>query len=656
MRPFLPLRRGFGRYISLLLLLAQGWLAAPLSAQAPAENGIEVKPRIARPPDGSAKKSEPQTTPLGGEAMPNQTLGVWQPVLQNPLHKRGGGDAEKKDEHLAVKKAKYLQKKQQVQHFDPNEECGDGGVSQRDGLPYIGANFEGNGENGCPPDNTLAISNGGYIVSCVNSNLYIYNQAGSLLSSTTLYNFFSALQPSPDLCDPKLIYDALADRYILYTQVCDATPSPRQVLLAFSKTNNPLNGWWVYAITGNPLNDFSWLDYPKIGVSNKEFYLTGNLYYGGSGGGYNQAVLYQIPKQAGYSGQSLNWQYWYEMDGNPFTLLPLPQGQGKAYGPGTYLVASRSGGGTSVQFYDLTDDMSASNEQLEYYQVSVPSYEVPPLAGQSSSPYPLDGGDCRTMDGFFLNGVAHFVFTVDNDNWASISYNRLKVSDLKVTQALTTFPGEKDYAYPSVASFAKDATDQSVLVGFLASGNDYDPEIRVKYYDNAMNTSSSILVKEGEGGIGDDCYNPDRELCRWGDYSGMSRKHNASTNTVWMSGCYGGWLDTWETWIAEVKDSGTPISTDDPSQAASRISTFPNPVRQQRFTAVMSANEAMPVVFQLLSANGSLVQDLYRGSLLPGDNQFSFHTGHLPPGTYMIRAVATNNNKIVAHEKIIVAP
>jgi len=641
--------------LSLLLLLVQCWLAVPLYAQTAAETGTEPKPVITKSPDGGGKKSAPQITPLGGEALPTQPLEAWQPVLQNPPRKRGGDDAEKEDEYLAIKKAKYLQKRQGVQHFDPNEECG-GSVTQRDGLPYIGANFEGNGDNGCPPDNTLAISNGGYIVSCVNSNLYIYNQSGSLLSSTTLYNFFGVLNPPPDLCDPKLIYDALADRYVLYTQVCNAQPSARQVLLAFSKTNNPINGWWVYAITGNPLNDYSWLDYPKIGVSNKEFYLTGNLYYGGSGGGYNQSVLYQIPKQAGYSGQSLNWQYWYDMDGNPFTLLPLPQGQGKNYGPGTYLIASRSGGGSSLQFYDLTDDMSASNERLDYYQVNVPAYEVPPLAGQASSPYPLDGGDCRSMDGFYLNGVAHFVFTVDNDNWASVSYNRINVNDLKVTQALITFPGEKDYAYPSVASFSKDANDQSALVGFLASGIDYDPEIRVKYYDNAMNTASSLLVKEGDGGIGDGCYNPERDLCRWGDYSGMSRKHNASTNTVWMSGCYGGWLDSWETWIAEIKDSGTPIATDEPGRSAAQMSAFPNPVRQQRFTAVVAASRATPVVFRFLSANGSLVQELYRGSLLPGDNSFSFHTGHLPPGHYVLQAASTDNNTILAHEKVVIAP
>ncbi|MCB0518363.1 MAG: hypothetical protein KDD27_05465, partial [Saprospiraceae bacterium] len=467
-----------------------------------------------------------------------------------------------------------------------------------------------------------------------------------------LYDFFSPLNPTVNLCDPKVIYDPGADRFILFTQGCDGFAIPNQVLLAFSQTNNPTNSWWVYGLTGDPLGNNSWLDYPKIGISNNEFYLTGNLY--SSSGNYVQSVIYQITKASGYGGNnSLQWQFWSNIAGNPFTLQPLSWGHGSTYGPGIYLVASRSGGGNIIQFYDLTNDMTASNETLNYMPVTVDAYTVPPPGLQPNGLY-MDTGDNRMMDGFYLNGTAHFVFSEAKGDWSAIRYNRLDVANLAYQYQQTYNTGVRDYSYGSVASFTNDPSDKTVLVGFVAVGESNAPEYRVKYYGDNMETASSILVKGGTGSVSANfCYDPDREFVRWGDYTGMSRKHNSSNPKIWTSSCFGKSNGSWGTWIAEINDDGNvPVLEND--GPAIGLNVAPNPASNGRFTVNVRVEAIEEADFKLIDQQGKTVANLYRGHLLPGENQFSFLQDALATGAYYLVITSTSTHKILANEKVMV--
>lgn len=73
------------------------------------------------------------------------------------------------------------------------------------------------------------------------------------------------------------------------------------------------------------MNDNSWFDYPKMSISNNELYITGNLFTNSSN--FNQAILYQIQKAAGYSGGNLNWQYWNNIAGSPLHYVPFHTGK-----------------------------------------------------------------------------------------------------------------------------------------------------------------------------------------------------------------------------------------------------------------------------------------------------------------------------------------
>ncbi|HNW72538.1 MAG TPA: T9SS type A sorting domain-containing protein [Bacteroidales bacterium] len=588
-----------------------------------------------QPPDGYATKSEIITTPCSGlNNTPTNDL-QWRPLLApvRVIH-RSTQDArirQLKEQRMEIKMESEKHKGNEVENATQSV------------VPTIGSNFAGNGNSGFSPlDNSIAISNGGIIVSVANTTIEVDNTQGQNLYYKDLLSFIN----DPEIegvCDPVIIYDSGSDRFIFFCQVSPLNSLKSKLLIYFSKSNNPLDGWWYYKLTGNPLNDYSAFDYPKLGLSTNELYICGNLYR--DNGPYNQSVIYQIPKTPGYNGQNINWQYWKNISGNPFTITPLSWGQQGNYGPGCYFVASESGDGSMIKFYNLTDDMSSGSEKLEYYEVNVTPYQVAPNALQAGSGVKLNTNDCRMLSGFFLNGIAHFVFhSMREGGYAGINYNRLTVSSLTNQSNLFGLNGS-DYCYPSVSSFGTDDTDQSVMIGFLKSNSSEYPSIRVVNCDQDMNWSSSTQVMAGSSYV---YYTGDPE--RWGDYSGTCRKNNASRPTVWMSGMYGNASNYWDTWIAEIY--GTASGLADNSNQNTRLKLIPNPV-VDLFAIEFELQEPVELTITIIDATGKTVRDLYSGKGRQGKNHFSFNKSNLSPGAYFL--ILKTNNKIIKNEKLVIA-
>src|ERR1035437_4276505 len=424
----------------------------------------------------------------------------WRAKLQ---HKISENDGPNQDVLNAIKAEKFNIKKQNLPvnsmaASDDNKE-----KSTASFGPVLGVNFQGNSNTqGCPQDNTIAISNGGLIASLVNSDIEYYNSSGAYINGMTLVNFYNDNTLSTFICDPKVIYDPQADRFIFYSQTCDGSSATSRVIISFSNTNDPSGLWTYYELTGNPMNDGSWFDYPKIAVSTDEVFITGNLFY--DAGTFNQSVVYQIKKSDGYSQLSLTWQYWSNISGSPFTILPVGNGQSGNYGPpGIHLVNTFSNGGSSFNYYYIDNNLSNS-PTMTYYSIPTTAYSVAGHASQSGTTHILDNGDCRAMNGFYLNGIIHFVFCCDIGSGRNgINYNRFTV--LNQTNASYSFgsAGNFDYCYPAVASISSSSTDKSVAIAFVRSSGAIYPETRVVTCDDAGNWSNSVLVKAGDGYISD---------------------------------------------------------------------------------------------------------------------------------------------------------
>jgi hypothetical protein len=541
-------------------------------------------------------------------------------------------------------------KESKLQHklnsYNPSEES----HSPRAVNPAIGTNFEANWSiDGTPPDNTLAISNGGYIVTANNDGIEYYSASGAYLYFDYWSDFFDDPDLSASIYDPRVIYDSGADRFILVA-LHGINANNSKVLVCFSKTNNPQNGWWVYTLTGNPLNNNCWFDYPALGVSNNEIYITGNLFTGNS---FNQVVIYQISKTAGYNGESLDWQYWSGLSASPyeaFSLYPASYGHQGNYGPGIYLVSNENSGENRIRFWDLTDDMGG-NPQLVSYTMNTDDYSPAANALQLGSSDQLDNGDCRIQNAFYLDGKVHFVFHSDiGDGWNGIIYNRIEVNNTTIESTQFGLKGSYDYSYPAVVSFSTSDSDPSVMIAFLRSSEETYPQVRVVNCDQDFTWSPSALVKNGETFV--DFSNGDE---RWGDYTGIARKHNSSSGRIWLAGCYGADIssqnvfNTYKTWVAEIF-AGSVVGVNEPSPVKD-ISVYPNPV-YDLVTILFTAEQSETTTISILDMQGKLIKVLYRDSPRPGVNKLTFNKGPLPAGPYMV-SISTPT-QILKNETIII--
>ncbi len=422
-------------------------------------------------------------------------------------------------------------------------------------TPAIVATFAGNPNDGNTPlDNSVAISNGGYIVSVTNSQIYYYNTSGTPLAYNSIVSFLPPSLSVSGVCDPVVLYDYCADRFIFFCQELNASGhvfSNNRIIICFSVNNNPMNGWYVYALVGDPTGTGGAFDYPKLAVNDSELFITGNIFSEPSGA-YNQSVIFQMNKLNGYAGApSVTYVSYTGILGSPATLLPVSWGQSNCIATGMLLVSTINiSGSTIIKVYQINGNNCCS-PTITYYTASSPPYYLPSDASQLGTTMPINVRDCRVLSGFYLDTIIHFVFNSSDPTTLDdvINYNRLNITTL--TNVSSTFRvAGNDCAYPSVASFATAPTDKSVMIGFgLSSATTY-PQIKVVNCDNSMSWSGSTLVKSSSSYVN---YGyPTAPPERWGDYTGTSRYHSSVTPSIWMSGMFGDASHHWNTWIAEI--------------------------------------------------------------------------------------------------------
>ena len=518
-------------------------------------------------------------------------------------------------------------------------------------APALGTNFVGliNGGGNTPLDNTVAISNSGVIVAFVNHKIGYYNTSGTLTYSADLYAFINDATLVNNVCDPKVIYDNQADKFIFYAQTCDATSANSFVIIGFSVSNDPTAGWNISEFTGNPLGDASWFDYPKIGISNDELFVTGNLFY--EAGGFNESVIYQFNKAQGYAGTSVTWQYWSGITG-AFTILPASFGQTGSYGPGIFLVstAGATSGSTNINLFEITNNIASTTAVLNHYNVSTTSYSTPGDASQLGTTRKLNTGDCRALDGFYLNGTVHFVFHKDaGSGYSGLVYNRVNTTAATNVSTVFSNVGTTDLCYPAIASSSSTATDGSVIIAYNESGSTINPRTCAVACDNSLTWSPPLVVKNGDGYVHYSWATSATD--RWGDYTGMCRKFNASAPEAWMAGMYGTASHIWFQWIAKLTNGvQTEVAVATPENMNMKV--YPNPV-VENYDVVFSLKERQQVSMSLVDMQGKIVADLFTGIAEPGENMFSFNKASLLPGTYTIYIKGTSS--ILKNEKIIIA-
>ncbi len=418
--------------------------------------------------------------------------------------------------------------------------------------PVVGVNFPANVYSGTTPsNNSIAISDSGYIVTVNSTGIAFYKANGTLMYSNLITNFMP-FGSSISVTNPVVTYDTRADRFIF---VCQQMPlsDTGKMYICYSRSSNPgaSVGWFCYSLRSNPAGGDAF-DFPRIAVNDSELFITGNLYGSFSTSPYfDKPIIHQIDKRAGYSGAAMSSIYYPYIAGGAFGLLPVSDGHTAGITTGMYLVSTVNGGGNIINLYKITGNLFSS-PSISYTTISTGSYGVAANSHQLGTSGLLNVGDCRILSGFKLDSTIHFVFNCDaGGGYCGINYNRLNLATN--TNVSTTFGVTgTDYAYPTVVSYATTLTDPSVVIGFGASGTAIYPQVMAVNCDSAMTWSATTLVKSSTTYVGSTS-----GVSAWGNYSGSSRRHNSAAPSVWMNSGYGNPAHNWDTYVAEIHDAAT---------------------------------------------------------------------------------------------------
>jgi len=538
--------------------------------------------------------------------------------------------------------------------------------------PIVFNNFSGNdAKEGTPTDNSIAISNDGIIVSAINSNIRYYNTKGDKLYEKTFYDFLADTNLKGKLYDPVVTYDPQSDRFI-FVLLHGNHSSNSKLIICFSKNNNPQGGWNKYYF---PITNISstytskWIDFPKVGVSNDDLFVTGNIFINNEGG-FSESIILQIDKQKGYQNKSLVYRVWKDIknidNDKPFTIYPVSWGKNGTYGPGFYFISTKnSGNNNKIYFYEITGRVGGSPTPVMKTSSAITNnYILAADAIQKRSlptvdPGMLDVGDCRIQSAFYQisrgEGIIHYVHHAEyNQSVNAISYGRLRLSDMKITEK-TFANASYDYAYPAIASSSAEGDDsRDIILAYLAVSPTTFPGLFVVSCDDAMTFSSPKSIKEGDANV--NILSSEDE--RWGDYTGISRKHNTSAPRIWISGAYGSSIKSgfppvtsylYKNHIAEVSDNSN-TSLEESTETATSV-VYPNPVHQ--ICNVSFNNQVAGMVsITIFNQQGQYIFNLFKDYLKAGKANLSLNLNALSNGVYYIKV--ERENQVIYNEKIIV--
>ncbi|HZY42228.1 MAG TPA: carboxypeptidase-like regulatory domain-containing protein, partial [Anaerolineae bacterium] len=163
-----------------------------------------------------------------------------------------------------------------------------------------------------PPDTNGDVGPNHY-VQMVNVSTAVYNKSGTLLYGPF---FPHALWPTGDVCngpddgDPVVIYDQLADRWLLSQFALPNYPNgPFYECIAVSKTGTPTNlpsDWYPYTFL---VSSTKMDDYPKISVWPDGYYMTANEFTAGAGAWAGVGV-WAFDRAKMLNGQPATFQYF----------------------------------------------------------------------------------------------------------------------------------------------------------------------------------------------------------------------------------------------------------------------------------------------------------------------------------------------------------
>ncbi|MFO8054366.1 MAG: T9SS type A sorting domain-containing protein [Bacteroidales bacterium] len=534
-------------------------------------------------------------------------------------------------------------------------------------TPVVLRNFQGNAFNfGVPNDNTVAISDGGKLISAINSNIYMYDvDSDTLLKNLSLSAFADTLDTiSSHQYDPRVLYDPSADRFVFVHLAGASSDTLTNIIVGFSDTNDPTGEWHMYKLPGDPLpGDTNWTDFPAIAVTDDELFITANLlHYGGSWQtSFEQSIVWQIKKQNGYSGADIGASLWHNIhyQGKPLrNVIPI-RGGNQTFGPNIYMMSNRNFALQNDTFFlmEITGTLQDSSTDLTIKALQSDFvYGAPPHAEQPLN-NKLQTNDARVLGAFYQDDRIQFVGnTVDTINGHATIYHGT-IKDVSVNPQIQghIFRDTLDYAYPNIAYTGKSAASEHSIISFNHTSSSVFPGSSAMYYEGNASYSEPITLKQGDKVI-----NILSGADRWGDFTGSQPRYN-HPGRVWVTTSYGfrkdvGMISRYVqgTWVSELSsqldDSTTKVH---PVQNIASVKTYPNPVLKDDWVFVeFQLNEKKWVSMEVVDINGRKVRSFLKKYMKPGTHEVNFSTNRMEKGVYIF-VIQADNEEVVSRKIII---
>ncbi|MCC7302343.1 MAG: T9SS type A sorting domain-containing protein [Bacteroidia bacterium] len=507
----------------------------------------------------------------------------------------------------------------------------------------LGINFFGNTfGNSTPNDNDMAISNGGKIISVINVNVLFYDiPSDTTVGFVSLSTFFNALGFPNQEFDPKVIYDPVEDRFVL---VClnGFYDSTSYIFVGFSQTNDPTQGWNLYALPGNPFNNGLWTDYPMVSLSQQELFITANLLYPDSSWqtGFVETIVWQINKFDGYAGSTLSTNLVNGINwGNRSVrnLCPV-KGGSTLYGPEMFFVSNRNFETQADTFFlvKINDTIGAPGYAVTVKQLNSNADYF--LAGNARqlNPHTFATNDSRILGSFYENNKIQFVQNCkDTSTGFTGLYHGIIDSPNAVNPVVTgQVIGDTllDLGYPNISYTGNATTDNLAIITFDHSAPTVYAGVSAIKTDGNGNYSNIMTIKNGTSYVN----LLTGSLERWGDYSGSQRRYN-NPGEVWMSGYYGYYANFQRkhgAWIAQIYKDQVMAGAEE-EFFISDVKVFPNPAPE--FVQLeFNLEYSKCLTFELVDISGRTVKLLLREKAKGGDNRFQFSMANLSPGVYSL--------------------
>jgi hypothetical protein len=178
---------------------------------------------------------------------------------------------------------------------------------------FDGIDQAGGCGNCIPPDPNGDVGPNHY-VEMVNSSFAVYSKTGTLLAGPTNINsLFQGLSANAPCRlyndgDPVVVYDQIADRWVLSQFAVNGGSGPYDECFAISTTPNPAGTYFVYDFH---LSDTVFHDYPKLGVWPDAYYMTTNQ-FGGAGQTFSGAGAFAFERDKMLLGQTARMVFFDE--------------------------------------------------------------------------------------------------------------------------------------------------------------------------------------------------------------------------------------------------------------------------------------------------------------------------------------------------------